>query len=217
MVYWDQPYGLHLGLWDSKRISKDDIRTTLKMVLAVNTFENSVCIVWHHVRGSDDVATELEHAGFKDVHPIFWYKSNQMAVTHTSKDYIYAVESGTIGYLSGRSKAKWRSQARNPRERHNMISLPTQRATTEWRGAPLNQAEKPVALADHFICLHTDPGDTVLILGTGTGSEVIACLEAGRNCVAIELDPDQRQGAVARLRTWHSKAQQNAAIWEELA
>jgi DNA modification methylase len=47
---------------------------------------------------------------------------------------------------------------------------------------------KPVALAEHFILLHTQPGDWVLDPFMGHGTTGVACANLGRNFIGIELD-----------------------------
>ncbi len=49
--------------------------------------------------------------------------------------------------------------------------------------------EKPVALAEHFIKLHTQEGDTVLDPFMGGGSSGVAAIHLGRNFIGMELDP----------------------------
>ena len=49
---------------------------------------------------------------------------------------------------------------------------------------------KPVALAEHFIKLHTQPGDLVLDPFMGRGWVGIAALKLGRRFLGIEIDPE---------------------------
>ena len=48
---------------------------------------------------------------------------------------------------------------------------------------------KPVALARHFIELHTQPGDLILDPFCGGGSTLSAAKETGRRAIGIEIDP----------------------------
>ena len=48
---------------------------------------------------------------------------------------------------------------------------------------------KPVELAEHFIKLHTKPGDTILDPFMGSGTTGVACVQTGRNFIGIEIDP----------------------------
>jgi DNA modification methylase len=59
--------------------------------------------------------------------------------------------------------------------------------------------EKPVALAAHFLRLHTEPGDVVLDPFGGSGSTGEACLKMGRRYIGFELDPQWHAHAVKRL------------------
>ena len=69
--------------------------------------------------------------------------------------------------------------------------------------APRNEnthpAEKPVALAAHFIGLHTAPGETVLDPFCGCGSTGVAALRAGRGFVGVEIHPPYVREAERRL------------------
>lgn len=60
---------------------------------------------------------------------------------------------------------------------------------------------KPIALAKHFIKLHTQPGDWVLDMFMGSGSTGVACMETGRNFIGIELDKHWFEVAQKRIET----------------
>ncbi len=59
---------------------------------------------------------------------------------------------------------------------------------------------KPVELAEHFIKLHTKPGDTVLDPFMGGGSTALACARTGRKFIGIELEARWCKLAVKRLQ-----------------
>ena len=59
---------------------------------------------------------------------------------------------------------------------------------------------KPVALAEHFIRLHTAPGDVVLDPFAGHGWVGVACVRTGRRFIGVELDPDYCAVAVRRIQ-----------------
>lgn len=58
--------------------------------------------------------------------------------------------------------------------------------------------EKPVALSQHFIGLHSQPGETILDPFMGSGTTGVAALRTGRRFIGIEIDPGHF--AVARER-----------------
>ena len=49
--------------------------------------------------------------------------------------------------------------------------------------------EKPVALVEHYIRNSTQVADTVLDPMMGSGTTMVAAIEAGRACIGIEKDP----------------------------
>jgi DNA modification methylase len=55
--------------------------------------------------------------------------------------------------------------------------------------ADLHPTMKPVALLRHLIHNSSERDDVVLDLFAGSGSTLIAAEQAGRRCLAMELDP----------------------------
>ena len=51
----------------------------------------------------------------------------------------------------------------------------------------------------HFISKHCSPSDFVLILGFGSGSEIVGALQSNMNVVGVEKDPRQFNALKARL------------------
>lgn len=66
--------------------------------------------------------------------------------------------------------------------------------------ASQHPTEKPVALAAHFIRLHSRPGDLILDPFMGTGSTGVAAIQEGRRFLGVELDPAYAKIAEARIR-----------------
>ena len=52
----------------------------------------------------------------------------------------------------------------------------------------LHPTQKPVALLEYLIRTYTQPGETVLDFTMGSGSTGVACVNAGRKFIGIELD-----------------------------
>jgi DNA modification methylase len=78
-----------------------------------------------------------------------------------------------------------------------------------WRGirkiipqADDHPAIKPVELMRLFIDLHSEPGDTVFDPFMGEGTTGIACAQAGRSFIGIELD--EAHFAKARAQVWEA-------------
>jgi DNA modification methylase len=71
--------------------------------------------------------------------------------------------------------------------------------------------EKPVAMIADFIRWHTNPGDLVLDPFMGSCSVGVACVQAGRNFIGIEIDPTyfaiaERRVKEAQTTLWTPQA-----------
>ena len=67
-------------------------------------------------------------------------------------------------------------------------------------GKVVNVTQEPVFLYDQIIRNHTQLDDTVVEVFAGSGTGAVAALLAGRNCVSLELDPEQCRGIEARIQ-----------------
>ncbi len=65
--------------------------------------------------------------------------------------------------------------------------------------ADQHPTQKPVGLAEHFIRLHSQPGDVVLDPFMGTGSTGVAAARTGRRFIGIEIDRDFYREACVRI------------------
>lgn len=66
-------------------------------------------------------------------------------------------------------------------------------------GADQHPTEKPVSLAEHFIKLHTQPGDVVVDPFCGSGTTAIAARNTGRNFIVGDYDTHWVQVTKDRL------------------
>ena len=65
-----------------------------------------------------------------------------------------------------------------------------------------NSSQKPWEIAYRYTLFHAaseGPDSCVLVLGAGSGSEIIGALAAGASVYAFELDPRQYEGAQSRV------------------
>lgn len=63
----------------------------------------------------------------------------------------------------------------------------------------VHPTEKPRALVEHFVQLHTAPGEVVLDPFAGSGSTLAACVGTGRRGIGVELDERWLAGARERI------------------
>jgi len=59
--------------------------------------------------------------------------------------------------------------------------------------------EKPLALVDHFLTLHTKPGHLVLDPFMGSGTTGVAAVKLGRRFIGIEIEPNYFDIACRRI------------------
>ena len=60
--------------------------------------------------------------------------------------------------------------------------------------------EKPVAMVENFLRLHSQAGETTLDPFMGSGTTLVACAKLGRKGIGIELDPDYFEIACKRVK-----------------
>jgi site-specific DNA-methyltransferase (adenine-specific) len=65
--------------------------------------------------------------------------------------------------------------------------------------AEQHPTQKPVELVEHFLRLHTKPGDIVLDPFSGSGTTGVACARLGRRFLGFELDPHWCEVANRRI------------------
>lgn len=70
---------------------------------------------------------------------------------------------------------------------------------TDKQKAALHPTQKPVALMEYLVKTYTNPGDIVLDNCMGSGSTGIACINAGRRFIGMEIDGDYFDIASKRI------------------
>lgn len=77
----------------------------------------------------------------------------------------------------------------------------------EWgpEAEKLHPTQKPVGLCEYLIRTYTDEGMTVLDNCMGSGSTGVAAVQAGRNFIGIERDPEYYRIAVDRINAAERK------------
>lgn len=71
----------------------------------------------------------------------------------------------------------------------------------------VHPTQKPVELCEYLIKTYTNEGDTILDNTMGSGSTMVACVNARRNGIGIELDDDYFKIAQARVNEAQVRAQ----------
>lgn len=66
--------------------------------------------------------------------------------------------------------------------------------------------QKPVALLEDLVSTYSNPGNVVLDFTMGSGSTGVACVNAGRNFIGMELDPGYFEIAKRRIEEAQAQA-----------
>ena len=143
----------------------------------------------------------LEEAGFKWT--IFtWVKGEAVKVKHQS--YGRSTELILVCSIGDLPRSYTVNMPSTPAARANVAycnSVPDGAMLTNAQNQVINGAQKPTCIAQMFAHDLTQggPNSTVLVLGGGSGSEVVGALQNGNSVVVFEKDQVQFRAMQARL------------------
>lgn len=192
MFVYDSPYGLLNESWDHQITVEEVVNIIGQVVVSQRTFNHPcVAVVYHKPRDTDIILTALEKHKFQQFQHIYWYKGKQHSTPTPVRSYTNSVEMITLGFFPDIKKTKW-NMDKDPRKRQNIIRASTPSdMVKDTSGKVVNPTQKPRAIMRKIIEHHLVDGDTVLVVGAGAGGDVLGCLDAGVNVVAVESDPWQ--------------------------
>jgi hypothetical protein len=195
-LYGDLTYGLGLAEWDVDLTDKFIIGTS-KQFDAVNLKEHHCVWFFHNVTDTGMVKQVLAQRGYTRITQFIWYKPNQTVVGPTDQ-HTQSWEICTTAIQGTRQSVPWNVND-NPRKRHNLIEVDSvTKPYNHTDGIPINVCEKPPAVSRELLSINCKPQGKVVIIGTGSGGDVIGAIEAGLNVVGVEKD--FRQFEALRLR-----------------
>ena len=157
-------------------------------------FPGPVAYVWHAALKAAIVAAALEAAGFVLRSQIIWVKQHFVL---GRGDYHFAHEPAFYA-VRGQATRPWygdRTQS-TVWEIPNLNPLGGTR--TGENAVTGHGTQKPVALWDIPIRLHTVAGDAIYDPFCGSGTALIAAETAGRRCLAMDVDPRYIQVTITR-------------------
>ncbi len=117
--------------------------------------------------------------GWFEVARHVWHKPDCKSITHYE------------------SVVVWSRESRRKMSRVWSIPILDYRSLKDWKPHP---TQKPVKLIRYLLDLYTNEGDTVLDPFVGSGTTIVACLQTGRHCIAIEHNPEYAQIANERVK-----------------
>jgi hypothetical protein len=93
-----------------------------------------------------------------------------------------------------------------------MSSVNINRYQLSGQDEPVNTCQKHSGIAYHLASICARPDSNALVIGAGSGSDVIGCLRAGVNVVAVDKDATQFQWCKARLLAYITGVQEETKI-----
>ena len=198
-IFWDRPYGLNIAKWDEAIFSEMDDKDAFDQLNIFNRGTDTVMVTHQHIREVTKVMDACERAGYLDSHMFQTYKPAQNARVRNA--FVNACDLLLIHYRGGLHASQRNFVNSNPVKRHNWLALPLLRSKTVIGAGeePINPCEKHPLIAYHLSKRLFPPGMPVLVIGSGSGGEVIGLLRAGFNVVAVDCDAKQMVGLRARL------------------
>jgi site-specific DNA-methyltransferase (adenine-specific) len=164
-----------------------------------------------------DIAVQCRIIGFDNLAPIIWYKiaNANYEVENGSKFFgkpyePNAIVKNDIEFILMQRKP---GGYRQPTPEQRRFSLIPKESYETWfkqiwdiKGESTRDhpAPFPLELALRLVRMFSFYGDTVLDPFNGTGTTMVAALEAGRNSIGVDIDPGYVQYAEDRLRQ-HTK------------
>ena len=178
------------------------LTSILKQADAINTLDHYVCCLMHKPNDCSTVAEVLSFQQYNHITSVYWVKEGHKMGGPTTQ-LIPCVEKGTIGYFPNRSALIWNLDQDNRTgmsNRYNYITCPTVTTLAKnLSGLPINVTEKPPEVAAYFMGFNCTYGSSVLVIGSGSGGDVLGLCQAGYDVVAVEVDSEQFQSCQSRL------------------
>ncbi len=164
-----------------------------------------------------DITVSCRHLGFDNLAPIIWYKiaNANYEVENGSKFFgkpyePNAIVKNDIEFILMQRKP---GGYRQPTPEQRRLSLIPKDSYDQWfkqiwdipgESTRHHPAPFPVELAIRLVRMFSFYGDTVLDPFSGTGTTMVAALEAGRNSIGIDIDPEYINYTEDRMRR-HTK------------
>ena len=209
MILCDLPYGTTKNKWDSiisldklwehyNRIIKDNgaivlfAQTPFDKVLGVSNLKMlKYEWIWEKEQGTGFLnAKKMPLKNHENI--LIFYKKPPIYNPQMRKGKPYTLERNTFTVNYGKQVDMVRTE--NTGERYPLTILKFKRDKEK-----LHPTQKPVALLEYLIKTYTNEGEIVLDNCMGSGSTGVACLNANRKFIGIELDENYYNIACNRI------------------
>ena len=191
------PFGLDLAHWDENKLADVEISSFLQQVAVMNTATKHALCLGVHWSDTGRVKDLMEAGGYKDIRPLYNYKPQQ---NQSGMGFIFATEIWLLGYKPGARDVVHNFPDPHPMMRHNLFY--GHQVRSQWRtlaGNVVNVTQKHPEFAFRLARILCPAGSHALIVGAGSGSEIIGIAQAGISVLAFENDEVQFTACCARL------------------
>lgn len=176
------------GLRDLDKGHADTLNFDLSLFLfhAFRVTKGSLCVFCGNEQYSEiyDFFNRMSQKKMGTTRQIIWAKTNPSPMN------------GEYVYLNGTENAVWfrkRGATFNARCKKNVLVHPSGRR--KW-----SPTEKPESLFAELVLDNTKEGDTVFDPCSGGGTTAAVCKTLHRNCIATEVDENQYNASLERLK-----------------
>ena len=181
--------GMDYGDWDYNFDQKEWIRLAAPLIKPGGSI-----IVFNDWKNFSYIVEELDEQGFSMKDVIRWVKPNPMP-RNTDRRYVGDFE---MAIWAVKDCGKWTFNKPDDcsylRPIYSCPSVP--------KSKRIHTTQKPLKLIEDILKVHTNEGDVVLDLFTGSGTTAEACLKNNRKFVGAEIDAGYYEKAMERLKCY---------------
>ena len=181
--------GMDYGVWDYNFDQKEWIRLTAPLIKTGGSI-----IVFNDWKNFSYIVEELDEQGFSMKDVIRWVKPNPMP-RNIDRRYVGDFEMAIWAVKDG---GKWTFN--KPDDCPYL--RPIYRCPSVPKSKRIHTTQKPLKLIEDILKVHTNEGDVVLDLFTGSGTTAEACLRNNRKFVGAEIDAGYYEKAMERLKCY---------------
>lgn len=147
-------------------------------------------VIFNDWKNIGEIAKYCEGIGLEIKDFIRWEKSNPMP---RNRDRRYITDFECAVWLTSK-KGKWCFHRLSDTYQRPCFKYPIVSGSDK-----VHPTQKPVALMEELLRIHSNEGDVVLDLFMGSGSTGVACVNTGRNFIGMELDNNYFNIAKTRI------------------
>ena len=185
--------------WDKSAFTEADDLKAFQSINCINFFPKTVMVTHQHLKEVVKVEKAALAHGFRDSYQFITYKPAQNA--KGVNRHINSVDNLLIHWKAGMQSTPRFFQNQNPVARHNHMMIPMLRSRhkSSLEDDAINKTEKHPLIAYTLSQQLFPRGLPVLVIGSGSGGEVVGLVRAGFNVVAMDVDVVQVNGLHQRL------------------